>query len=78
LDDIGATRNTDWAIQTITEIVAARYDDVLPTIVTSNLPPQKLADAGLERVVSRLAENGSIVSISSAKDFRMAKRRTVQ
>lgn len=78
LDDIGASRNTDWAIQTITEIVSERYDNELQTIVTSNVSPQDLADVGLERVVSRLAEDGILLAIGrSAKDYRMTKRRSI-
>lgn len=36
LDDLGAERPTDWAIETITGLIDARTAEGLPTIVTSN------------------------------------------
>lgn len=36
LDDLGAERPTDWAIETLTRLIDARTSAGLPTIVTSN------------------------------------------
>lgn len=36
LDDLGAERPTDWAIETISELIDSRTMEGLPTIVTSN------------------------------------------
>lgn len=36
LDDLGAERPTDWAIETLTGLIDARTAEGLPTIVTSN------------------------------------------
>ena len=37
LDDVGAERNTDWAKDTLSEIINYRYTNSLPTIITTNL-----------------------------------------
>lgn len=77
IDDLGASRNTEWAIQTLHEIVASRYDAMRPTLVTTNLTAQQLVDGGLERIVSRLADGGALVSIDKAADYRMKRRQRI-
>ena len=59
LDDIGAERATDWAVEQLTRLVDRRVADGLPIVCTSNLPLGRLGEAwgGMpgERLVSRLA-----------------------
>ena len=38
IDDLGANRVTDWVEDTVTYILNHRYNEKLPTILTSNLP----------------------------------------
>lgn len=58
LDDLGAEMSTDWAYLTLYLIVDNRYNDMLPTIFTSNLDPWKLAEKRFadERLLSRILE----------------------
>lgn len=58
LDDFGAERLTDWAIETLTRILDTRSFAGLPVIVTSNYPLGALRDVWGEvpgaRVASRI------------------------
>ena len=59
LDDLGAERPTEWAIETLTRLIDTRVAEGLPTIVTSNYRIGQIRDlwggmAG-KRVASRLA-----------------------
>ena len=59
LDDLGAERPTEWAIETLTLLIDTRVAEGLPTIVTSNYRIGQIRDlwggmAG-KRVASRLA-----------------------
>jgi len=44
LDDFGAEKMTDWSYQVLYLIISYRYDEMLPTIYTSNLNLQELAN----------------------------------
>lgn len=62
LDDLGAQRDTDWAVETLGKLINYREANDLSTIVTSNESPEALLNrAGnaegytLQRIVSRLA-----------------------
>jgi len=55
LDDIGIEKTTDWTFQTLYLIVNRRYEYLRPTIFTSNLSLQKLAEQlGDDRIPSRI------------------------
>lgn len=59
LDDLGVERPTDWAIETLSDLVDTRCAAGLPTIVTSNYSLGQLSElwggmAG-KRIASRLA-----------------------
>ena len=54
LDDLGTERRTDFAADRISLLLVTRYDDCLPTIVTSNLAPDVLERQVGERIWSRL------------------------
>lgn len=71
LDDLGAQKDTEWALEQLTAIVDARVVELLPTIVTSNLTLELLAKGELEcqRIASRLYQMcGQIVL--SGDDYR--------
>jgi DNA replication protein DnaC len=67
LDDLGAERPTEWALETIASLIEERYQRELSTIVTTNykpselvkrLTPPKTSDTTIgQRIVSRLAED---------------------
>lgn len=70
LDDLGAERPTEWAMETLSRIVDARVAAGLPTIVTSNLTIGGLRDlwggtAG-KRVASRLAGTCERIEVGGA------------
>jgi len=55
LDDIGIEKTTDWTFQTLYLIINRRYEYLLPTIFTSNLSLEKLAEQlGDDRIPSRI------------------------
>lgn len=54
LDDIGASKVTEWTEEVLYRLVNHRYTQVLPTIFTSNVPPAELAGMLGDRVSSRL------------------------
>jgi len=55
LDDVGATRGTDWEIGIHADLLNARYDDRLPTIITTNTP--NLAAFVGDRAIDRFEES---------------------
>lgn len=56
IDDIGVEKATEWVAETLTKIIDRRYEERLPTIFTSNLSLDQLAEKIGDRVPSRIAE----------------------
>lgn len=56
LDDMGAEKATDFVAETLYRIINHRYIHCLPTVITSNLSLQELADKIGERSTSRIVE----------------------
>jgi DNA replication protein DnaC len=56
LDDLGASKWTEWVEEITYRLINHRYEQCLPSIFTSNLVPAKLREALGERVASRLTE----------------------
>ncbi|WP_043309304.1 ATP-binding protein [Pseudomonas sp. ML96] len=61
LDEVGASYGTDFERMVMFEVINARYEDVKPTIVISNLAAPALVGALGDRTVDRLREGGGIV-----------------
>ena len=70
LDDLGAERPTDWSLQIIHIIINNRYEEVLPTIITSNLGLDALSEQLDDRLSSRIYEMCRLVSFGE-KDHRL-------
>ncbi len=81
LDELGATKPTEWVSDTVAHILNTRYLDRRTTIITTNFPnrppggAQKpgddtLADRIGERIRSRLNEMCQTVEITNVGDFR--------
>ena len=68
LDDLGAEKVTDWSISAFYSILSRRYNNMLPTVVTSNLGLQQLHEWE-PRMASRLA--GMAVIHLSGPDRRL-------
>lgn len=60
IDEIGATKATEFELSTLFTIINARYENQLPTVIVSNLMPSELPNAIGERCVDRLREGGGI------------------
>jgi DNA replication protein DnaC len=61
LDDLGVEKPTDWVREELYKLINERYERKLPTLVTSNLDLDKLADRIGERVVDRLVEMCKVI-----------------
>jgi DNA replication protein DnaC len=70
LDDLGAEAPTEFAIQTIYDIVDLRYSHELPLIITTNLTMDQIANLYGDRLASRLAGMGNVVELIG-KDHRL-------
>lgn len=57
VDDLGASRGTEWEVSVLSDLVGARYDAQLPTIVTTNLAAPKLATFVGDRAADRFRES---------------------
>ncbi len=68
LDDLGTESATAWAREKLYQIVNHRYNENLPTIITSNRAPESLDPRILSRMYQR-AFAGEILRIS-AEDYR--------
>lgn len=63
IDEVGATKPTEFELATLFAIINARYEEQLPTIVISNLQPTELGPVLGERSVDRLREGGGIALV---------------
>lgn len=70
LDDVGAEKQTEWAAEKLDTLVDMRWASALPTIVTSNFPPEMLASHVGDRAWSRLTGTGSLVMRLTGPDLR--------
>ncbi len=72
LDDLGAEKTTEWAIETLSLIIDRRDRELLPTIITSNLSLADITEKLSGRISSRMA-NGKIVKID-LPDYRKKRQ----
>ena len=72
IDDIGAEKPSEWTQERFYSVIDHRYANCMPLIVTSNLPPSKLADQVGERAASRLAEMCEVVAMTGTDRRRSA------
>lgn len=63
IDEVGATKTSEFEQQTLFNIINGRYEQQVPTIVISNLMPDELVSALGERCVDRLREGGGIAQV---------------
>lgn len=60
IDEVGATKPTEFELATLFQVINSRYEEQLPTIVISNLAARELPAVIGERCVDRLREGGGI------------------
>lgn len=77
LDDLGAQRDTEWVTERLFVILNARYNAMLPTLITSNLTLEELDKApGWKRITDRILEMCDVVRLDGpSQRVRMAKER---
>lgn len=63
IDEIGATKPSEFELATLFTIINSRYEQQKPTIIVTNLMPEELPAAMGERCVDRLREGGGIALI---------------
>jgi DNA replication protein DnaC len=56
IDDLGVAKSSEWTEQETYRLVNHRYNNQLPTLITTNVPPKELAAALGERTAGRLTE----------------------
>lgn len=61
LDDLGAERATDWALETLFAVVSAAYDEGRPIVFTSCRRPLELAELGHGMLLRRVASGGRVL-----------------
>lgn len=74
VDDMGTepTRVSDYGNEflPLVELISRRYDKQLPTIITSNLGGDAIAERYGERIADRLREMCETIAYNSAESFR--------
>lgn len=74
LDDLGASRGTDWERERLYVLINHRYEAQKPTIVTTNVGIRELAESLGERTISRLTELAGVV-VADGSDLRRSHGR---
>lgn len=73
IDEIGIQKGTDAEMMMLNQIINGRYNNMLPTMMISNLSIAELKLAVGERVVDRLRSEGGSVIILEGKSKRGLK-----
>lgn len=70
LDDLGSERFSEWAMQIFYLIINRRYENLQPTLFSSNLSLEELAKNFNDRIASRIVGMCEIIKIVG-KDVRL-------
>jgi DNA replication protein DnaC len=73
VDDLGVAKNSEWVEDITYRLINGRYEQMMPSIFTSNLAVNQLKDALGDRVASRLAETTIRVVLNGADRRRQPK-----
>jgi DNA replication protein DnaC len=76
-DDLASTRLTDWGKGEIANLIETRHANDLPTIITSNISPDDLAEIVDGRIASRIAESRKMLMFPP-RDLRVFKSESWQ
>ena len=58
IDEVGLQKFSDYELTVAYKVINARYQNVLPTVLATNVPAKNLKNCIGERAVDRLRENG--------------------
>ena len=72
LDDLGAAKSSEWVEETTYRLLNYRYEAMLPSIFTTNLPLAQLREGLGDRLASRLVETCDRVVLAGADRRRAA------
>ena len=70
IDDFGIQSDSEWEQRMLYDLVDARYEAELPTIITSNIDLDAVKNLFKGRIYSRLTEMLHIVEFFSVRDYR--------
>jgi DNA replication protein DnaC len=73
LDDLGAAKNSEWTEEINYRLINHRYENHMPTLLTTNWRPSELGVALGDRVASRLAEMTMSVVLTGPDRRRTTK-----
>ena len=73
LDEVGATKQSEFEMATLFNIINSRYEWKLPTIIISNLGPKQIGEAIGERCFDRLREGGGECLVFQGESNRKQK-----
>lgn len=76
-DDIGSEKTTQWVEETFYLIINHRYNNMSPTIFTSNLPLSQLSEKIGDRTTSRIAEMCDVFELSG-DDKRVINQKKIK
>lgn len=74
IDEVGKGDTADYERQFLSQVISARYDNLLPTVLISNFTTRELGDFLGEDIRSRFFETALIKTLNE-KDWRQEKRR---
>ena len=63
IDDLGAEKMSEWIEETMFKIINKRYEEVLPTIITSNNDLESMEERLGQRIVSRILEMCDVIKL---------------
>lgn len=64
IDEIGVQYGTDSERNILFEVINDRYEDLLPTILVSNLPLNELSEMLGDRTLDRLLQGGTVLTFN--------------
>lgn len=73
IDDLGIAKNSEWVEDVTYRLINGRYEQMMPTIFTSNLAVAQLVEALGDRIASRLAETCTRVLLTGSDRRRAVK-----
>lgn len=74
LDDLGAHNYTDWTRNKLYSIINYRLNNLLPTVITTNLDLAELEEHVGERTTSRIIQMCKVYRLWVETDIRILKR----
>lgn len=72
MDDLGAEMASEWVRDVVYSVINHRYNEILPTLVTSNLSLNEISQNYHDRLASRLA-SGLVVNTTRLPDRRVSQ-----